>query len=883
MAGRSAVSPKCHRPFGRRTNPGVSVLECHDDLRKDIAQTGQETILSFKFTVLSLVPESVSSVPCRIWCGVFENLLAADGPPGDPGRRLNAASGCCTGGRRSGHPPPWNFVVSIGCVAGGSLHQWSSGMTYRAAVADWLRCSLCKRMVLGSMPICSQRESIRIINLETLNMNENSKSLGVGVRSPVLWIESISPQRMVQLVQISESIINYLEPLLPSPFECWFYYEQSNLPKNESVIRHILTSNESILTPRVVLSSPFDPFKLPTSRARLVFFEFSAENSTFAESDLLVIAAPETKYIVIVRGRSCSEIPPSIWVAFNERVRVVYLLVDGDLICLNSPLAKKLMEFRRPFLVDVLFDDSTRDLNGYPIKFVTLGFGNYLYAKINGKLQGPNIIPDIQDPVVQYAVDLQNSKMFFLKLFVIAFAGQVLPSYSISPERMIQLVNISTDIIQYRKSILTNSFECWFIYEQSCLPRNESVIQHVLTSTELIFTPRVVLSSPFNLDDTLITRTRLIFFEFRTDVYTFAAEDALLMGVHPKTKFVIIVRGRSCAEIPPSIHEAFKLRLNAVYLLVDADVICRYVSLVRELLEIRRPFAVDELFDDGTRDLNGYPIKFVTLGFGNYLYATNNDKLFGSSIVCAYETKLISLITSRPRHATFKSIQDLNRAGIKVLLPPYKLSKYQEDFMDIQFEPMLDVSTFTALDMVHSYLFDEASLKYSSKETVRQGSSYTALAEKSQKVGADVEVRAGVRPRRLHRIQQIFSNFYLESESVKSGIFGELKSSFTSYPASRVGVVFKVWIQSRLEVPDSAALTKLKRLQLTTPRRHNSVGLRFYFGETQFNYSTIVKTAHSVVTGVMMAVVEGSKEMRIPFVETGKMPKLWSIFHGVLL
>ncbi|EDS35813.1 f-actin capping protein alpha [Culex quinquefasciatus] len=49
-----------------------------------------------------------------------------------------------------------------------------------AAVADWLRCSLCKRMVLGSIPICSQRESIGNINLETLNMNEKSKSLESG-------------------------------------------------------------------------------------------------------------------------------------------------------------------------------------------------------------------------------------------------------------------------------------------------------------------------------------------------------------------------------------------------------------------------------------------------------------------------------------------------------------------------------------------------------------------------------------------------------------------------------------------------------------------------------------------------------------------------------
>ncbi|EDS39205.1 conserved hypothetical protein [Culex quinquefasciatus] len=337
-------------------------------------------------------------------------------------------------------------------------------------------------------------------------------------------------------------------------------------------------------------------------------------------------------------------------------------------------------------------------------------------------------------------------------LLVIAFAVQVIPSKSISPERMNQLVNISTVIIEYRQSISPNPFEFWFIYEQSRLPKNESVIQHVLTSTALIFTPRVVLSSPFRLADNLISRTKLIFFEFRSDVYTFA-EDALLMGVHPKTKFVIIVRGRSCEEIPPSIYEAFKLRLNALYLLVDADVICRYVSLVRVLLEIRRPFAVEELFEVGTRDLNGYPIKFVTLGFGNYLYATINGNLDGSSIVCAYETKLISLITSRPRHATFKSIQDLNRAGVKVLLPPYKLSKYQEDFMDIQFEPMLEVSTLTVLDMVHSYLFDEATLKFSSKENVGQGSSYTALAEK---VKMSILANYVLQPDLLGHFEQLF-------------------------------------------------------------------------------------------------------------------------------
>ncbi|EDS42872.1 trypsin [Culex quinquefasciatus] len=53
-----------------------------------------------------------------------------------------------------------------------------------AAVADWLRCSLCKRMVLGSIPICSQRESIGNINLETLNVYEKSKSLESGFDPP---------------------------------------------------------------------------------------------------------------------------------------------------------------------------------------------------------------------------------------------------------------------------------------------------------------------------------------------------------------------------------------------------------------------------------------------------------------------------------------------------------------------------------------------------------------------------------------------------------------------------------------------------------------------------------------------------------------------------
>ncbi|EDS37640.1 tbx20 [Culex quinquefasciatus] len=47
----------------------------------------------------------------------------------------------------------------------------------------------------------------------------------------------------------------------------------------------------------------------------------------------------------------------------------------------------------------------------------------------------------------------------------------------------------------------------------------------------------------------------------------------------------------------------------------------------------------------------------------------------------------------------------------------------------------------------------------------------------SQEVGADVEVRAGVRPRRLHRIQQIFSNFYLESGRVKQFRVG-LRTAF---------------------------------------------------------------------------------------------------------
>ncbi|EDS33694.1 conserved hypothetical protein [Culex quinquefasciatus] len=100
----------------------------------------------------------------------------------------------------------------------------------------------------------------------------------------------------------------------------------------------------------------------------------------------------------------------------------------------------------------------------------------------------------------------------------------------------------------------------------------------------------------------------------------------------------------------------------------------------------------------------------------------------------------------------------------------------------------------------------------------------TAEEQLSQEVGADVEVRAGVRPRRLHRIQQIFSNFYLESESVKSGIFGELKSELTSYPTSRVGVVFKGSIRNigpsnRIEVTRPEVEGLLVRARVKWPVR----------------------------------------------------------------
>ncbi|KAL9703972.1 hypothetical protein quinque_007490 [Culex quinquefasciatus] len=124
------------------------------------------------------------------------------------------------------------------------------------------------------------------------------------------------------------------------------------------------------------------------------------------------------------------------------------------------------------------------------------------------------------------------------------------------------------------------------------------------------------------------------------------------------------------------------------------------------MLEFERSVPLAVLFEDRTRQLNR-----------------------------VYEVKITTLMTNRPRHADINTIEDLKRNGIKVLLPPMKLSAYEEKLIDLQFEH-IDPSTQmeNSLDGIHSYLFEEQSAvlyKFMCQEEDKERCmAYTSLSEK---------------------------------------------------------------------------------------------------------------------------------------------------------
>lgn len=126
-------------------------------------------------------------------------------------------------------------------------------------------------------------------------------------------------------------------------------------------------------------------------------------------------------------------------------------------------------------------------------------------------------------------------------------------------------------------------------------------------------------------------RASLIFFEFRSNASVFR-ESSMLWRANARTKMFTFVRGRSCRDIPSSIHSELGARLEVYYLLVDADLICRSLPLTKEMLEYRRTDPMEFLFADRTRQLNGYRINCVLMGRFNFLYLPINGKGIGPSL-----------------------------------------------------------------------------------------------------------------------------------------------------------------------------------------------------------------------------------------------------------
>ncbi|EDS29424.1 conserved hypothetical protein [Culex quinquefasciatus] len=266
------------------------------------------------------------------------------------------------------------------------------------------------------------------------------------------------------------------------------------------------------------------------------------------------------------------------------------------------------------------------------------------------------------------------------------------------------LDELSVSIVNYLETVSFGPFECWFYRERwSKLPEDNSTIEHLLTLNSLSLVPKKVISSPFDVKHAAIEQSSLIFFEFRSNESVFS-EESILWQWQPQTKLLIFATGQSCRDIPTGVHNQFKARLEVFYLFLDADLICRSLPLTREILVFKRSVPLAVLFEDRT-------------------------------LLSVYEVKITTLMTNRPRHADINTIEDLKRNGIKVLLPPMKLSAYEEKLIDLQFEH-IDPSTQmeNSLDGIHSYLFEEQSAvlyKFMCQEEDKERCmAYTSLSEK---------------------------------------------------------------------------------------------------------------------------------------------------------
>ncbi|EDS39204.1 conserved hypothetical protein [Culex quinquefasciatus] len=132
--------------------------------------------------------------------------------------------------------------------------------------------------------------------------------------------------------------------------------------------------------------------------------------------------------------------------------------------------------------------------------------------------------------------------------------------------------------------------------------------------------------------------------------------------------------------------------------------------------------------------LCGLEIKSMKKSSSSERMAVTALTIFFFIVLNAYETKLISLMTSKPRNEDIDSIEDLNRTGIAILLPPHKLSKIEEESLNLRFEHISgSMDGDGVLAVGRTYLFDSGSaalLKHMCRGDDKMFSLYKVLDEK---------------------------------------------------------------------------------------------------------------------------------------------------------
>lgn len=172
-------------------------------------------------------------------------------------------------------------------------------------------------------------------------------------------------------------------------------------------------------------------------------------------------------------------------------------------------------------------------------------------------------------------------------------------------------------------------------------------------------------------------------------------------------------------------------------------------------------------------------------------------------ILNVYEVKITTLMTNRPCHADIKSIEDLNRNGIKIFLPPCKLTPSEESHLNLQFEHIAGAGREVgSMDGIHTYLLDEESavlFRHMCHGDEELASTYTILGEK---------VRMFMRGNHIFN-PTLKEPFRLTHEAlIESGIHHFLRESLISHS---VGGLFKYrTLREKLQVSNILNMADLQ-------------------------------------------------------------------------